>query len=75
MLANNFIHLAPGVADLAAAGNWANEYLQAEVHATDQGGDWSTEFVDNRPVKPAPVVNARWAQEYLDQTESANWLD
>ena len=63
------------MADLAAAGNWANEYLQAEVHASEEGGDWAKEFVDTHPVRPAPAVNARWAQEYLDQTESATWLD
>ena len=64
---------APGVADLAAAGNWANEYLQAEVHATDSGKEWANEFAGANHATAATNVDARWAQEYLDQTESTNW--
>ena len=65
---------APGVADLASAGNWANEFMQAE-QAPGHGNDWAKEFLDTRGGRPGPteMADSRWAQDYLEQTEAANW--
>ena len=67
---------APGVADLAAAGNWAEEYLAAEAVAQSQG-DWSQEFMETRAPSRAQLSNnhdsSQWAHEYLEQNEHRVW--
>ena len=70
--------LAPAVADLASAGNWAEEYLAAEAQAHTKGPDWSQEFMETRRPPHGQMVNhagpnTQWAQEYLAQNEHKVW--
>ncbi len=77
---------APGVADLAVAGNWAEEYLAAEArsktgHGGPPGSDWAAEFLEGRapPMGPQlqPHLSAppsdQWARDYLAQNEHKVW--
>lgn len=80
---------APGVADLAAAGNWAQEYLAAEaqskVAASGEGGGskWASEFLEGQrpaavpgPALRGPAVmppSSQWASDYLAQNEHKVW--
>ncbi|GCB80702.1 hypothetical protein scyTo_0016341 [Scyliorhinus torazame] len=61
---------APGVADLAISGSWAEEFLASEPTVDTSRGyseaDWSREFLAE--------AAAKWAQEYLEQTEEKLWL-
>ena len=84
---NHKIFSAPGVADLAAAGNWAEEYLAAEARnksavATSGGGpNWAAEFLEGRvgvPRHPVPIGHPnhptnQWARDYLAQNEHKVW--
>ena len=78
---------APGVADLATAGNWAEEYLAAEARSKSTAGvagggpNWAAEFLEGRsavPRPPAPVLHPhhptnQWARDYLAQNEHKVW--
>ena len=69
--------IAPGVADLASAGNWAEEYLAAEAVAQSKGGEWMTEFMETRAPSRAQLAPShtptQWAHEYLEQNEHKVW--
>ena len=70
---------APGVADLATAGKWAEEYLAAEAEAMNKGAEWSNQFMEQRVPPAGPMVNHeawdsnKWAREYLEQNEHKEW--
>ncbi len=67
---------APAVADLTAAGNWAQEYLEAESHAKMPPLDWSAEFLEGKPQPMAAEsrhTDSQWAQDYLEQGDSKTW--
>ena len=79
--------VAPGVADLATAGNWAEQYLAAEARSkasagmTGGGSNWAAEFLEGRtgvPHQPGPVLHPhhptnQWARDYLAQNEHKVW--
>ena len=74
------IPAAPAVADLAADGAWAEEYLAAEAQARDLGPDWSTEFHSNKPPNWLPkeagaaaMPERQWAQDFLARNEHKEW--
>lgn len=57
----------PAIVELAAEGNWADEFLAAE-NSAPQDAAWAAEFDGTRPAVASPH-DVKWAAEYLDESE------
>ena len=64
---------APAIADLAADGSWANEFLAAEKSAPNDAHAWEVEFNAVRQSQLPDDAGVKWAAQYLDQAEHHRW--
>jgi hypothetical protein len=62
----------PAIAELAADGSWAQEFLAAENSAPRDAAAWETEF---SALVRAPQSDTKWAAQFLDQADAHKWYD
>lgn len=65
----------PGIADLATAGNWEDEYLAVEaISENNLSSNWVEEFGEQHPdtlSSNAVLHEIKWAEEFLDREASS----
>ncbi len=59
----------PAIAELAADGKWAEEFLSAE-NINENNQDWVHDFHASQRAAPA---EAKWAAEYLETADDKTW--